>query len=66
MICKDNQNMIDAILRLKVDNGTNNKIASYQQQDRKTRKANETKCINLIGAIMDDYQDKNKIASVSI
>ena len=74
MICKDNQTMIDNLLRLKVDenNGTNNKIASYQHQDQypyqyqdwKTRKANETKCVNLIGEIMDTYQDKNKIASV--
>ena len=31
MICKDNQRIIDTLLRLKVGND-NNKIASYQHQ----------------------------------
>jgi hypothetical protein len=70
MICKDNQELIDALLRLKVDedghNGTNNKIASYQYQDWKTRKANETTCVNVINQLMKDQhnEENNKIASV--
>ena len=68
MICKDNQKMIDTLLRLKVDkgdNGTNNKIASYQYQDWKTRKANETKCVSAINELMNANQTQNKIASVT-
>ena len=71
MICKDNQELIDALLRLKVDedghNGTNNKIASYQYQDWKTRKANETTCVNVINQLMKDQhnEENNKIASVT-
>jgi hypothetical protein len=68
MICKDNQTMIDNLLRLKVDedrdNGTNNKIASYQYQDWKTRKANEAKCVSVIKEIMNANQTQNKVASV--
>ena len=60
--------MIDALLRLKVDDndGTNNKIASYQYQDWKTRKANETTCVNVINQLMKDQhnEENNKIASV--
>jgi hypothetical protein len=64
MICKDNQKMIDALLRLKV--GTNNKIpsSSYQQPDWKTRKDNESLCVNVINEIMDANQTQNKVASL--
>ena len=57
--------MIDTLLRLKTDNndGDNNKIASYQQ-DWKTRKANETKCVSVINELMNANQTQNKVASV--
>ena len=68
MICKDNQEIIDRLLRLKTDSndGDNNKIASYQYGDWKKRKAKETQCVNLISSIMDQHNEENnnKIASV--
>ena len=60
MICKDNQNMIDALLRLK-DNTrrstTINRIGSYEDSKKTTQ------CVNIINELMDNYKTQNKIAS---
>ena len=68
MICKDNQEMIDNLLRLKVDNDSdndNNKIASIMSEshDNRIKKDNETLCVSLINEIMDAHRNQNKIAS---
>ena len=49
MFCKQTQEIIDRLLRLKdspVDN--NNKIASLISKPNRTRKENETLCVSLI------------------
>jgi hypothetical protein len=63
MICKDNQTMIDNLLRLKVDDNDNNKIASLMSKPNRNRKDNETLCVSLINELMDNYKTQNKIAS---
>jgi hypothetical protein len=65
MICKDNQEMIDNLLRLKVDgDNDNNKIAFLMSKPNRNRKDNETLCDSLINEIMDAHKTQNKIASV--
>jgi hypothetical protein len=69
MICKSNEQMINTLLRLKIGNDGTNKVASYQP-DWKTRKANETTCVNLIKEIMNaantNNQPQNKVASTAV
>ncbi len=65
MFCKQTQEIIDRLLRLKdspVDN--NNKIASLISKPNRTRKENETLCVSLITQLMDQQNENNKIASV--
>ena len=65
MFCKQTQEIIDRLLRLKdspVDN--NNKIASLISKPNRTRKENETLCVSLITQLMDQHNENNKIASV--
>ncbi|MGA8843861.1 MAG: hypothetical protein WB511_09775 [Nitrososphaeraceae archaeon] len=56
MICKQNQEIIDRLLRLK-DNSTTaiNRIGSYEDRT--------TQCVNIINELMDNYKTQNKIAS---
>ena len=58
MICKDNQEVIDRLLRLKDDSSrstTINRIGSYEDRT--------TQCVNIINELMDNYKTQNKIAS---
>jgi hypothetical protein len=59
MVCKDNQTMIDALLRLKDTSSrstTINRIGSYEERT--------TQCVKIINELMDNYKTQNKIASV--
>jgi hypothetical protein len=58
MICKDNQEIIDRLLRLKDDSSrstTINRIGSYEDRT--------TQCVNISNELMDNYKTQNKIAS---
>ena len=64
MICKDNQSMIDTLLRLKTDNNDNNKIASIMSKSHndRTKEEKEDLCVHVLNQLMDKKQ--NKLASV--
>ena len=59
MICKDDHDIIDRLLRLKDDSSrstTVNRIGSYEDRT--------TQCVKIINELMDNYKTQNKIASV--
>ncbi len=69
MICKDNQELIDNLLRLKVDgdnDGDNNKIASIMSKSHndRTKEEKETLCVHVLNQLLDKDKNKNKVASV--
>jgi hypothetical protein len=61
MFCKQTQEIIDRLLRLK--DSPDNKIASLMSKPNRNRKENETLCVSVINEIMDAHKTKNKIAS---
>ena len=70
MICKQNQEIIDTLLRLGLKDSSNlgdnyNKFASLMSQsyNKRSRKDNETLCVSLINELMDADRNENKIAS---
>ena len=64
MFWKQNQELIDRLLRLKDSSIDNNKIASLMSKPNRNRKDNETLCVSLINEIMDAHKTQNKIGSV--
>ena len=67
MICKDNEQIIDNLLRLKVDNnGDNNKIASIMSKTHndRTKEERETLCVHVLNQLLDKNQN-NKIAQTT-
>jgi hypothetical protein len=60
---KDNQEIIDRLLRLK-DSPDNNKIAALMSKPNRNRKDNVTLSVSLINEIMDAHKTQNKIGSV--
>jgi hypothetical protein len=59
MFCKQTQEIIDRLLRLKNNSKsttTINRIGSYEDRT--------TQCVNIINELMDNYKTQNKIASV--
>jgi hypothetical protein len=71
MICKDNQELIDNLPRLKVDrDNDNNKIASIMSKpdSQRTREDNEELTVHIIEEIIQKGNNKdliNKIATVT-
>ena len=71
MICKDNQELKDNLLRLKVDgDNNNNKITSIMSKpdSQRTRKDNEELTVHIIEEIIQKGNNKdliNKIATVT-
>ncbi|MGA8842190.1 MAG: hypothetical protein WB511_01265 [Nitrososphaeraceae archaeon] len=62
MICKQTQNTMDTLLRLK-DSPAINKITSLMKKPNMFSKDNETLCLSLITQVMDQHNQNNKIAS---
>jgi hypothetical protein len=56
MFWKQNQELIDRLLRLKDSSIDNNKIASLMSKPNRNRKDNETLCVSLINEIMDAHK----------
>jgi hypothetical protein len=65
MICKQTQNTIDTLLRLKDSSDNNNKIASIMSKpdSQRTKEEKEDLCVHVLNQLMD--KNKNKIASVT-
>ena len=60
MFCKQTQEIIGRLLRLKNNSKsttTINRIGSYEGSTRTTQ------CVNIINELMDNYKTQNKIAS---
>ena len=66
MICKDNQSIINYLLKLKTDNNDNNKIASIMSKSHndRTKEEKEDLCIHVLNQLLDKDKNKNKVASV--